>query len=525
MRFVTALVLVTTLAMLASTTSAAPPSIVTQGSGAARACAGCHGVDGAGNAESGVPLLAGLPEAYLTKQIEDFKSGARSNPIMAPIAQALSAGDTESAAKYYASLERPKTKPAAADPEVLARGETLATGGAWERNVPACFKCHGEGGRGVAPHFPPLAGQHASYVSAQMKAWRDGARRNDPQQLMKALTDKLTDEEIEAVSQYIASLGGDVPAKSTAAPTKSSAGSSAPASAKAAPEKFEPPPESAIPKNEFGEMVLLGKNIFVNTQQYAKEFLGNGLNCTNCHLNNGRKPDSAPLWAAYVLYPAYRQKTRQVDTIQSRIQGCFMYSMNGKPPAADSKVMTALVTYHYWLATGAPTGVKLPGQGFLNLPKPPKTPDLARGAEVYKKNCVICHGANGEGTKSQGSYVFPPLWGNESFNWGAGMHRINTAAGFIKANMPYGRGGTLSDQEAWDVALYMNSHDRPADPRFEGSIEQTRDKEHDENCLYGRTPEELAAYLEKKEKAEAAKKAKEAKAKKPQQGMSPATAH
>jgi thiosulfate dehydrogenase len=297
-------------------------------------------------------------------------------------------------------------------------------------------------------------------------------------------------------------------------------------SKKPAPSKFVPPAESAIPKNEYGETVLMGKNIFVNTQQYAQNFVGNGLNCANCHLDNGRKADSAPLWAAYVLYPAYRKKTGQVDTIQSRIQGCFRYSMNGKPPAFDSKEMTALVTYHYWLATGAPTGVKLPGQGFLKVPAPAQTPELARGGEVYKNNCALCHGANGEGTKAHGKYAFPPLWGENSFNWGAGMHRIDTAAGFIKANMPYGRGGTLSDQEAWDVALFMNSHERPKDPRFKGSIAQTRDKDHDENCLYGRTPEELATLLEKKAKTESEDKAKQAKpAHMQSEGYSPATAH
>lgn len=300
--------------------------------------------------------------------------------------------------------------------------------------------------------------------------------------------------------------------------------------------KFVPPSESAIPKNEFGESVLLGKNIFMNTQQYAKRYVGNGLNCANCHLDNGRKTDSAPIWAAYVLYPAYRAKTGQIDTIQSRIQGCFQYSMNGTAPAFDSKEMTALVTYHYWLATGAPTRVKMPGQGFLQLPKPAKTPDLARGEEVFKNNCVICHGANGEGTKAaSGEYAFPPLWGKDSFNWGAGMHRIDTAAGFIKVNMPYGRFGTLSDQEAWDVALFMNSNERPGDPRFKDSLEATRDKNHDENCLYGRTPEQLAALLEKK----AAKKAEADKAKARESGdkagngrtpplwdgYSPATAH
>lgn len=295
----------------------------------------------------------------------------------------------------------------------------------------------------------------------------------------------------------------------------------APAAAAAAPTVFTPPAESEIPQNEYGETVLLGKKLFVNTQQYAKAYVGNGMNCANCHLDNGRKADSAPLWAAYVLYPAYRQKTGQVDTIQSRIQGCFLYSMNGKPPALDSKEMTALVTYHYWLAKGAPTGVKLPGQGYVKVPKPAQTPELARGRDVYENNCAICHGANGEGIKARGEYAFPPLWGKDSFNWGAGMHRIDTAAGFIKVNMPYGLGGTLSDQEAWDVALFMNSHERPADPRFKGSVAQTRDTHHDENCLYGRTPEELAAVLARK--AAAAGEAKLA----PEQreGLSPALSH
>ncbi|MEO8600254.1 MAG: c-type cytochrome, partial [bacterium] len=195
---------------------------------------------------------------------------------------------------------------------------------------------------------------------------------------------------------------------------------------KPAPSKFIPPAESAIPKNEYGKTVLMGKNIFVNTQQYAQSFVGNGLNCANCHLDNGRKADSAPLWAAYVLYPAYRKKTGQVDTIQSRIQGCFRFSMNGKPPALDSKEMTALVTYHYWLASGAPTGVKLPGQGFVKVPTPAQKPDLVRGGKIYKNNCALCHGVRGEGTKANGVYAFPPLWGKDSFNWGAGMHRIDT---------------------------------------------------------------------------------------------------
>lgn len=271
--------------------------------------------------------------------------------------------------------------------------------------------------------------------------------------------------------------------------------------ARPAPSRFTPPPANAIPDDEFGRTVRLGRDIFVHTQRYAHDYVGNGLNCANCHLDDGRKADSAPLWAAYVVYPAYRKKTGQVDTFQSRLQGCFRYSMNGKPPAADSKEMTALVTYAFWLAQGAPTGTRLPGQGYVKVATPPRAPDLARGREVYRSNCAICHGADGEGTQVNGEYAFPPLWGKDSFNWGAGMHRVDTAAGFIKANMPYGLGGTLSDQEAWDVALFMDSHDRPQDPRFKDSVAKTRDAHHDEDCLYGRTPEELAASLKKRAKS------------------------
>lgn len=334
------------------------------------------------------------------------------------------------------------------------------------------------------------------------------------------------DETKEAAPATAPSVAQPSPATTAqpSLPSKSEGDTAKPALA-----KFSPPDESEIPDNEYGETVRLGKNLFVNTQQYAKGYVGNALNCANCHLDNGRKPDSAPLWAAYVTYPAYRKKTGQVDTIQSRIQGCFRYSMNGTPPALDSKEMTALVTYHYFLAKGAPTGVKLPGQGFVKVAKPAQTPDIARGGDVYKNNCAVCHGANGEGTKVNGEYAFPPLWGKDSFNWGAGMHRIDTAAGFIKVNMPYGRGGTLSDQEAWDVALFMNSHERPKDPRAKGSIAQARDKYHDENCLYDRTSDELVTLLEKKASAKAAEKTADAPAKpangKQAQGYSPAISH
>jgi thiosulfate dehydrogenase len=256
-------------------------------------------------------------------------------------------------------------------------------------------------------------------------------------------------------------------------------------SAKQAP-YFSPPPETAMPNDEFGKVVKSGEQIFNETQKFAKAYVGNSLNCVNCHLNAGRLANSAPLWGAYPLYPAYRKKTKQVDTLQSRIQGCFLYSMNGNAPAADRAEITALVSYMYWLATGAPTGKALPGQGYLELKKPAIEPTWEAGKKVYEKNCALCHSVDGSGQVAEGKTVFPPLWGKNSYNWGAGMHRINTAAGFIKANMPLGRGGMLTDQEAWDVAYFINSQARPKDPRQKGSIDSAKKEFHDENCNYGK---------------------------------------
>ena len=259
------------------------------------------------------------------------------------------------------------------------------------------------------------------------------------------------------------------------------------ATAPAAAPVFTPPNEDSIPSDEFGKIVRQGKNIFEDTQHYAKQYVGNGMNCVNCHLGAGSKSDSSPLWGAYVRYPAYRAKNNKVNTYEERIQGCFKFSMNGKAPAVDSPEMVALVTYSYWMATGAPVGAKLKGAGYPELAKPAITPDAIRGKTVYTESCQICHGANGEGKKVDGKSVFPPLWGSEAFNWGAGMHRINTAAGFIKANMPLSKGNTLTDQQAWDVATYVMSHERPQDPRFKGDVAQTKKDYHDENCKYGET--------------------------------------
>jgi thiosulfate dehydrogenase len=251
---------------------------------------------------------------------------------------------------------------------------------------------------------------------------------------------------------------------------------------------FTPPAESTIPDTPFGRMVREGLAVFTDTQHHAAGYVGNGLNCSNCHLDAGRLANAAPLWAAWGMYPAYRDKDGQVTTYAERVQGCFRYSMNGTPPPAESRVMVALEAYSYWMSKGAPVGKALPGRGYPKKGfKSPQPPDYARGEKVYASDCALCHGDDGQGRKVAGDYVFPPLWGGDSFNWGAGMHRLDDAAAFIKANMPLGRGGMLTDQQAWDVAMFMDAHERPQDPRFTGDVAQTRKQFHDTPMsLYGK---------------------------------------
>ena len=273
-----------------------------------------------------------------------------------------------------------------------------------------------------------------------------------------------------------------------ASPTPSNVAKAAPSGKSAVSAAFSPPPENAIPDNDFGKMVKLGEAIFYDTQKNAKQFVGNDLQCSNCHIDRGRLANSAPLWAAYVAYPAYRSKNGHVNTFQERMQGCFKYSMNGKAPPFNDKVLVALESYAYFLAKGAPTGdSKIKGRGYPTPKNKPASFDLAKGSKVYASHCALCHGDDGAGQKAaNGTVVFPALWGAKSFNWGAGMGSIKNAAGFIKANMPLSQGNTLSDEDAWNVAAYVDSHDRPQDPRFEGSVAQTRKKYHDSKMsLYG----------------------------------------
>lgn len=188
--------------------------LVTQGNGrGATACASCHQANGAGQAQAGFPRLAGINADYLVSQIEAFKNGTRKNPTMEPIAKALSPEEARAVAAYFAQQKIPVPPAPQVSPEVLQRGERLATRGHWrDKNLPACIQCHGPNGEGVGGDFPMLAGQHASYIQAQLEAYKNGTRKSDPLALMRTVAEKLSAEDMQAVAAYFAGLPAGGPA-------------------------------------------------------------------------------------------------------------------------------------------------------------------------------------------------------------------------------------------------------------------------------------------------------------------------
>lgn len=225
------------------------------------------------------------------------------------------------------------------------------------------------------------------------------------------------------------------------------------------------------------ETIRRGHDLFINTQQLRGKNVFNDMNCVSCHMGEGRLPFSSPIWPAAVVLPNFRPKNGHVNNLEERIAGCFTFSMNGQPPAYGSDDMVALAAYHQWLAKGVPMyqpGGSMYGRGYPRLPEPAEKPEAVRGKAVYEAQCVLCHAADGAGRKQGGDVVFPPVWGDGSYNWGAGIARLFTLASFIKHNMPLGQPNTLTDQQAWDLAQYINSQERPQDPRYTGDIAETR---------------------------------------------------
>uniref|UniRef100_UPI003C7B0DAE c-type cytochrome n=1 Tax=Pseudomonas veronii TaxID=76761 RepID=UPI003C7B0DAE len=187
--------------------------IYTQGgeSPVAVACATCHSTNGMGNNSAGFPRLAGLPQGYLAKQLEDFRSGKRASAVMQPIALALKNTESEAVAHYLNALavDAPRVdfNPTG---NIGSAAEKLVKQGDWSRSIPSCVACHGVSNTGVGESFPPLVGQPSAYIATQLNAWRSGTRKNDPNELMSHIARSLSDTEVQDLSVYLASLGSEI---------------------------------------------------------------------------------------------------------------------------------------------------------------------------------------------------------------------------------------------------------------------------------------------------------------------------
>ena len=218
--------------------------------------------------------------------------------------------------------------------------------------------------------------------------------------------------------------------------------------------------------------IIYGQDLIAHTSKYlgpngSVSQTTNGMNCQNCHLDAGTRPWGNNYLAVYATYPQLRARSNSIQDIYGRVNDCLVRSLNGKAIARNSYEMQSIYAYMRWLGQHVPKGKKPAGAGLSKLPFLERAASQEKGSTVYMNFCRTCHGENGEGNYSTKDleYVYPPLWGKHSYNDGAGLYRLSSFAGFVKNNMPFNkatyRHPELTDEQAWDVAAFVNTQPRP----------------------------------------------------------------
>ena len=224
------------------------------------------------------------------------------------------------------------------------------------------------------------------------------------------------------------------------------------------PAAWRAPSLDSLGDDSLSAAIRRGHALVVATAESLPRFVGGNLNCTSCHLDDGRRGTAAPLTGSFARYPRYIERTGAVVSMADRINYCMTRSLAGSRLPNDSREMQAMLAYLAFLSRGVPIGSHLVEAGMPAMPR--GDGDTARGAEVYRTTCARCHGADGGGMVK-----VPALWGPKSYSIGASMARLERAASFVRHNMPFDKPGTLTDHEAYDVAAYITSRPRPDMPR------------------------------------------------------------
>jgi thiosulfate dehydrogenase len=220
------------------------------------------------------------------------------------------------------------------------------------------------------------------------------------------------------------------------------------------------------------ELIYYGRDLIANTASYLGPkgkvaAITNGMNCQNCHLNAGTKRWGNNYSAVFSTYPRFRERSGTVENIYKRVNDCIERSLNGSRTLdTNSREMLAFAAYINWLGKDVPRETRPKGVGIADIPFLDRAADPVQGRSVYILNCQRCHGQNGEGVWNDiaGKFDYPPLWGENSYTTAAGLYRISRFAGFVRYNMPLDaphNSRSLTDEEAWDVAAFVNSQPRP----------------------------------------------------------------
>ncbi|MGH7604336.1 MAG: c-type cytochrome [Gemmatimonadaceae bacterium] len=217
---------------------------------------------------------------------------------------------------------------------------------------------------------------------------------------------------------------------------------------------FRIPSEKHLRDSGYRLSALRGRALLLATRDSLPRNVGSSLRCASCHLDGGLRPNAMPWVGSYARFPQYRARSGRVDLIEDRINDCFARSLNGKPLATSGRDMHDIVSYLAFLSSGIPVGAQMEGQSVPRLK--PLTGNLSRGVTLFASTCARCHGADGQGTR-----LAPPVWGARSYNVGAGMANIIVAASFIHATMPFDHAVHLTEQQAFDVATYIDTRPRP----------------------------------------------------------------
>lgn len=220
------------------------------------------------------------------------------------------------------------------------------------------------------------------------------------------------------------------------------------------------------------QQLQYGKDLIAHTSKYLGPKgevlqITNGMNCQNCHLEAGTKAWGNNYGAVFSTYPKYRARSGKEEDIYKRINDCMERSLNGKALATESKEMQAMKSYIEFIGKDVKKGEKPRGSGIFDLPYLDRSIDPIKGKLLYDAKCQSCHQTKGQGllADNKKEYTYPPLWGENSYNQGAGLYRMSRFAGYIKYNMPQGAtfdNPQLTDEEAWDIAAFVNSQPRPS---------------------------------------------------------------